>query len=366
MQYIDTPAVIIDMEKVEHNLKKYQSYADRHGCAFRPHIKTHKITRFAKMQMEYGACGICCAKLSEAEVMASAGIGDIFIAYPIIGEEKIERFLALGRQIRAICAVDSLIGAKAISEKAVFHNQVAEIRLEIDTGFGRTGVTKENMVKLAEEINELPNINLSGIFTFKSTMLAGKRTSDRKAAGEEEGKLLKEAAEALREKGISIEEVSGGSTPTGEYVASCEGITEMRAGTYIFHDAPKINQKVVTEEECCALVKVTVVSTPTAHRAVIDGGVKIFSGDTKVNAAPLFLKGYGKVVGKEHLIFDHMSEEHGVLVSEDQPTGLTVGDELYIIPNHICTTMNLCNHVYIKEKDGSYTKTKVDCRGMFY
>ncbi|RGY99120.1 alanine racemase [Clostridium sp. AM58-1XD] len=366
MQYIDTPAIIIDMEKVEHNLKKYQEIADQSGCNFRPHIKTHKIPRLAKMQMDFGAIGICCAKLSEAEMMAASGIKDIFIAYPIIGKEKIERFLALSRQIRMICAVDSLAGARALSEAARVHEQIAEVRLEIDTGFRRAGIPISSVLEAAREIHKLPNLNVTGIFTFKSATLGGTPTLDLEAAGREEGEMLYETAELLRSNGINIKEVSGGSTPTARSVAACKGVTELRAGTYIFQDAPKLVQKVAEESECSAAVKVTVVSTPTPYRAVIDGGVKIFAGDTKIGVPPLFLKGYGNVIGHDHLIFDHMNEEHGVLIAKDVPTGLTVGDTLYIIPNHICTSMNLCDYVYLKEKDGSYTKTRVEGRGMFY
>lgn len=364
MQYLDTPAVIIELEKVEKNIRKFQEYAEKNNCDFRPHIKTHKMPRFAKMQMDYGACGICCATLGEAEVMAASGITDIFVAYTLVGKEKIERFLALGRQIRIVCGIDNIIVASEISELAVAHGQIAELRIEIDTGHKRAGIQLDEIVDFAKEAHSLPGVNITGIYTFKSSTLGGKATLDLKAAGEEEGKLLHETAQLLRASGIPIKDVSGGSTPTGEYVASCEGVTELRAGTYIFQDRPKIIQKVATVDECAAYVKVMVVSTPTPYRAVIDGGVKVFSGDTKTDTPPLNMHGYGHILEHDHLIFDHMNEEHGVIISEKIPTGLTVGDILYIIPNHICTTINLCNYVYIKETDGTYSKTAVTCRGM--
>lgn len=367
MQYIETPALIIDMAQVEKNIENWQKMISEKGCTLRPHIKTHKIVRFARMQIEAGAVGVTCAKLGEAEVMAAGGIKDIFIAYPIIGAEKIERLLCLARQIRIIGTVDSLVGAKAISEAAVSHGQELEIRMEIDTGYERTGCPVEKAVELAKEIQKLPGLKLTGIFTFHSNTFEGKPTMDMEAAGHEEGRIMTELAGQMRDAGIPIKDVSGGSTPTAEFVADNPGMTEVRPGTYIFHDAAKVKQKAATPEECCAVIKVTVVSTPTAKRAIIDGGSKVFSGDTKIRTAPMYLPGYGKIVGHDNLIFDHMSEEHGVIIAENgEDTGLQVGDILYIIPNHVCTSINLRDFVWIKEKDNTYTKTRVDARGMSY
>lgn len=364
MQYIDTPALIIDLEQTKRNLQKFQEYATVNNIAFRPHIKTHKLPRFARLQLELGAKGICCATLGEAELMAANGIDDIFIAYTLVGKEKIERFLTLGRQIRVICGVDSLFAAQQISELATRHGQKAEVRIEIDTGFQRAGVQPTEVLNFAKELKELQGLNVSGIYTFKSSTLGGKAVLDLEACAKEEGLILQEINTALASIGFNNLEVSGGSTPTGKYVASCEGITELRAGTYIFNDHPKLIQKIATPHECAARVKVTVVSTPTPFRAIIDGGTKIFSGDGKINSPPLNLPGYGYIVGHENLVFDHMNEEHGILVSKDGPTNLKVNDTLYIIPNHICTTVNLCNFVYIKEVDGTYTKAIVEGRGL--
>ena len=366
MQHIETPALIIDMAQVEKNLRSWQEQISAKGCNLRPHIKTHKMVRMAKLQMEYGAVGVTCAKLGEAEVMAAGGMKDIFIAYPVIGKEKIERLLCLARQVRIICGVDSLAGAKAISDAAVAQNQVIELRMEIDTGYQRTGCPMDKAVELAKEIYALPGVNLTGIFTFKSNTVGGTPTLDMEAAGHEEGEMMVGLAEEMRKAGVPIKEISGGSTPTAMYVADNPNVTEVRPGTYIFHDAAKVKQSAAVPEECCGYVKVTVVSTPTKTRAVIDGGSKIFSGDTKIRTAPMFLPGYGHIIGRDDLIFDHMSEEHGVIIGKDgAETGLNVGDILYIVPNHICTSINLCNFVWIKEKDGSYTKTKVDARGLF-
>ena len=254
----------------------------------------------------------------------------------------------------------------ALSDAAAAHGQRAEVRIELDTGYARAGVQRDEILEFAKRVSAMPGLDLGGIFTFKSATLAGKPTLDLRAAAEEEGRLLSETAELLRSNGIPIRDVSGGSTPTGELVAAYPGITEIRPGTYIFQDVSELRQGVAEPEECCAVVKVTVVSTPTPYRAVIDGGSKVFAADKKPMTPPVNLPGFGRIVGHDELIFDHMNEEHGVIVRNDAPTGLKVGDTLYIVPNHVCTTMNLFDFVYLREKDGSYTRTRVDGRGRVW
>lgn len=364
MEYseIQTPALIADLSVIEHNMRKFQGYADQNGCALRPHIKTHKIPRLARLQIEYGAVGLTCAKLGEAEVMADHGFDDIFMAYPVIGEQKVERFLDLSERIRMICGVDSMEGASAISQAAQRRGITAEVRLEIDTGAHRTGVIRSEAVELGKRIAALPHINLSGIFTYKAMIYQEKPTLDPKAAGREEGELLVETAQALREAGVPIRDVSAGSTPTAPYVAAVEGVTEIRPGTYVFQDAQRIVQQAASAQECCGVIKVTVVSTPEKNRAVIDAGTKVLVGDSKLHAEPMYLNGYGRIVGRDDLILERMNEEHGMIICDGE-TGLHVGQVLSIIPNHICTCVNLLNEIYIRERDGSYTRTPVVARG---
>lgn len=359
---IQTPAIIADLAMMQHNIKKFQAYADQNGCALRPHIKTHKIPRIAKMQLEYGAKGITCAKLGEAEVMADSGINDIFMAYPVIGDAKVKRFLDLSERIRMICSVDSIEGAAAISKAAKERGITAEVRMEIDTGAHRTGVIIPAALERAKRINDLPNLNLSGIFTYKAMLYKGKPTLDPAAAGREEGELIVGVAQELRAAGIPIKDVSAGSTPTSPYVAAVEGVNEIRPGTYVFEDAQRIVQQAATPEECCGVMKVTVVSTPEKNRAVIDAGTKALAGDSKLHAEPMFLDSYGRIIGHPDLRIDRMNEEHGMVVCDGE-TGLHVGDMLYVIPNHICTCINLFNDIYIRELDGSITKTPVAARG---
>ena len=205
------------------------------GCQLRPHIKTHKMPYFARLQLEAGAAGITCAKVSEAEVMADGGAEDIFLAYPMVGDFRIKRALALSRRVRRlILAVDSLEGAKALSGAAEAAGLTLEVRLEVDTGAQRTGVLQDHAVDLAKAVAALPNLRLTGIYTFKSLVLHGAPTQDNAAAGKEEAQLMYDVAQAIRAAGVAVQDISVGSTPTWRQAAETGLVTEVRPGTYIF------------------------------------------------------------------------------------------------------------------------------------
>lgn len=157
--------------------------------------------------------------------------------------------------------------------------------------------------------------------------------------------------------------MSGGSSPTGRYVAEEQGVTEIRPGTYIFNDYMQVMERACSVEDCAASVLATVVSTPEGGYAVIDGGSKTFATDFPVNAAPFFFKGYAVSVDNPGLVLSRVNEEHGILTSISGNTGLAVGQRIRLIPTHICTTVNLHNHVWLLE-DGCLSKVKVAARGM--
>ena len=363
-EQLETPCIVIDVEKAKENIRKMQVAANAAGCALRPHIKTHKMPLFARMQVEAGARGITCAKISEAEVMADGGIDDIFVAYPMVGDFRIRRAIALDRRVRRlILAVDSEEGAKALGEAAAREGMELEVRLEIDTGAGRTGVAIRRAAELAESVAGTPGLKLTGIYTFKGLVYEGKPCADAVEAAKEEGEMLAETARAIREKGIDIRDISAGSTPTGIAVAQTGVVSEIRPGTYIFNDRLLVAEKAAALEEIAAQYYVTVVSTHHDGYAVIDGGTKTFSCDIPIGQAPHFLPGYAIPVERPELRLARMNEEHGMLVSESGETGLHIGEKLALYPIHICTAINLQNSVYLLE-NGVLRKEKVAARGM--
>lgn len=351
------------MAKVRNNLGMMASHAKSCNCALRPHIKTHKIPELARLQMDYGACGITCAKVTEAEVMADGGINDIFIAYPLIGEFRIHRAINLAKRIRLILAVDSMDTAVLLSAAARAAGITLEVRLEVDTGLKRTGIPYDKAVETAKQISQLPGLNLSGIYTFRGLLYDGNPTTDNLSAGKQEGELLAALASQMRSVGINIIDVSGGSTPTGKYVSQVDGVTEIRPGTYIFQDYMQFLENACVIEDCAAFVLATVVSTPSDNYAVIDGGSKTFATDFSVNTPPFFYKGYGCVYNNEDLILSRVNEEHGIITSSLGPTGLKVGQQLQIIPTHVCSTLNLHNHIWLLDEN-KLRKVRVEARGM--
>ncbi len=323
-------------------------------------MKTHKIPGIAREQLEAGASGITVAKVSEAEVMADGGIEDIFIAYPLVTEAKIRQAIRLGERVRLVVGVDSLEGARRLS--AVAEGRTLEVRLEVDTGLRRTGVLYDEAVGLAGEIEGMGNLDLTGIYTYRGAVLGGSRTLKLEKAGLEEGQLMVSLADQMRERGIGVDDVSVGSTPTAEYVAKVDGVTEIRPGTYVFYDGMQARLGVCTLDECAAVVVCTVVSRPARDLVIIDGGSKTFATDVGPGAEPLNLEGYGHVVEYPDAVLERLTEEHGMLsVVED--CDLEVGDTLQIIPNHICSTVNLHDEVYIVGEDGGVEETRVAARG---
>ena len=363
-EMMETPRVYIDGARMRANIEKMAAIAQRSGVALRPHVKTHKIPAIARAQVEAGAAGITVAKVTEAEVMADGGLGDIFIAYPLVTEAKIRRALALSRRLeRLIVGVDSLEGARRLSAAAEDHT--LEVRLEVDTGLRRTGVAIDEAVELAEEIEAFDNLDLGGIYTYRGAVLSTSPTLDRKGAGLEEGELMVSLAARMRERGIEVRDVSLGSTPTAEYAAGVEGVTEIRPGTYIFYDRMQARLGACSLDECAVSVVCTVVSTPSEDLAVIDGGSKTFATDVQPGTEPLRLEGFGHVVGHEGATLERLTEEHGMLAVRGEDD-LEVGDTLWIIPNHVCSTVNLHDAVYLLNGDGAVEELRVEARGKVW
>ena len=363
---LETPCLVIDLDIVKRNIAKMQSIASQYNVSLRPHIKTHKMVYFAHLQMKAGACGITCAKVSEAEVMADGGLDDIFIAYPLVGSFRLERAMKLARRCRRlILAIDSKETADMLSTAATKALLTIEVRLEIDTGARRTGITTERLVELALYVQSLPGLKLTGIYTFKSLIYQGAPTEDREKAGQEEGRLMADAAGMLREAGLTINEISAGSTPTGENVARTGLVSEIRPGTYIFNDHMMVCKKWCSEADIAAYLYATVVSTTYPDYAVIDGGVKTFPMDITPDEPPCFYPGYAFVEQYPELKLTRMSEEHGMLHSKSGNTGLHTGQLLQLRPIHICPAVNMQNHVYIYDREKeTLQKMTVDARGM--
>jgi D-serine deaminase-like pyridoxal phosphate-dependent protein len=259
--------------------------------------------------------------------------------------------------------VDSLEGARRLSELALSNGHMLDVRLEIDTGLRRTGVIRSEAVELASKIAALKNLRLTGIYTYRGAVLKdGSPTLNLKKAGLEEGELMVGLAEQIREQGIDIRDVSLGSTPTAAFAGEVEGVTEIRPGTYVFYDRMQARLGACSPEECAAAVLVTVVSRPSEGLAIVDGGSKTFATDVPPDREPLNLKGFGQVVDYPDAILERLTEEHGML-RIPREYDLRVGESIQIVPNHVCSTVNLHNEVCFVDENGATERVKVAARG---
>lgn len=343
---VDTPAVLVERGRLEHNIASYARVAAESGVGLRPHVKTHKTIEIARMQLAAGADGITVAKLSEAEVYAAAGFEDIFVAYPVIGEQKWARAAKLAQSCRLIVGVESAEGAEGLHKAALRYGTTIEVRAELDSGLHRSGVQPDAMADLCRFVLDQVGLRLSGIFTFRSSAYEGSTGRTAEQSGSAEGELMVALAETLRSQGIPVEQISGGSTPTGPAVARVPGVTEIRPGTYVFQDRMTVADG-VPQTDLALSVLTTVVSRPSEAVAIVDAGSKTLAAD--IWPASAGLKGFAEVAGGLGTVA-WTNEEHGAVDLADgfRPR---VGDVLRLVPNHVCTVVNLSDELVVVDGD---------------
>lgn len=344
---LETPVPVIDLDRVERNLAKMQAYCDSHKLRLRPHIKTHKIPAFAHRQVALGASGITCQKLGEAEVMADAGLDDIFISYPLIGGAKALRLAALARRVTMGVAVDNPLALETAARAARAAGRPIGVLVEFDSGNKRTGVVSvDQALALARQVTEAEGLRFDGLMTYPSS-----------AATSE---FVAEAKRRFADSGLAIAVVSGGGTPNAWRAHEVMGLTEVRVGTYIYHDRATVAAGTASLEECALHLHATVVSRPTEDRAVIDAGTKSLTSDL---VAPTAGSGYGLILEYPDAVIERLNEEHGVLDLSrcDRKPGL--GERVRIVPNHVCVVSNLHDEVVVSRDGRVVDSWRVAARG---
>lgn len=337
---LPTPCPVVDLDVLERNLARMALRAQAAGVALRPHAKTHKTLQIARRQLAEGAVGLTVAKTAEAEVYAGAGFDDLFVAYPVVGLGKPERLLAVARRARLAVGIDSVEGARALGAPFAAAGIKLPVRIEIDCGQHRTGVRPEHAAELARQVAPLPGLELEGVFTHGGHAYGSTTGAAREECAREEAVRVAQAAEAIRAAGLPCPVVSLGSTPTAEFAIAGAGITEVRPGNYVFHDATQVALGSCGLEDCALSVLATVVSVPAADRAVLDAGSKALAADAR-RPTP---DGHGLVVGTCSRL-SSLSEEHGV-VSVAAGDRFRVGQRVRVIPNHACVVSNLHDVLY--------------------
>jgi D-serine deaminase-like pyridoxal phosphate-dependent protein len=325
------------------------------GVTLRPHAKTHKMPQVARMQLAAGSPGITVAKLGEAEVMAAAGIRDIFVAYPIVGEAKLARLCALAAENEIRVAADSWPVLEAMSRAAEARGLRLKVRLEVDSGFGRCGLQSDREVlALAERARTLPGIEIVGLMGFGGQSYEASGPEEIATVAEVEATQLVTMLAGLRALGAG-DEVSVGSTPTSPYAARVPGVTEIRPGTYVFSDRTQVELGWGALDDCALTVLTTVVSRPTPGRAIVDVGTKGLTSD------PAPSPGFGAVRGHTGVQIDALTEEHGILSVNG--ARLDIGARVEIIPNHACGALNMFDEVHVVRGGEVVDRWTVEARG---
>jgi D-serine deaminase-like pyridoxal phosphate-dependent protein len=362
-QSLDTPLIAVDLDLLQRNIAEMTTLATSHGVSLRPHAKTHKSPHIARLQLEAGAVGLTCAKLGEAEVLVDqAGANDILIAYPIVGEIKLRRLLRLLERARVIVAVDTHQAAAALSQAISANDRTLDIYVEVNTGQDRAGARAgQEAVDLALAISRLPGLRLTGVMTHEGH--AGFSGPEGIATiAQNAGLALVDTAERIRRQGIEVAHVSVGSTPASWFTPRVAGVTEMRPGTYVFHDNNAFRHGRIGPDRCAARVVSTVVSRPSGHpnghRAIIDAGSKALALDPSPSHP-----GHGYIVGHPGATIARLSEEHGVVTLSAEEGGFGVGDRIEIIPNHICPAVNLTDELVIVRDGHVIDRWPVAARG---
>ena len=339
---LETPAVVIDLNVLEANLAGLAAYVRKNKIQLRPHTKTHKIPEIARMQIACGAAGITVAKVSEAQVMAEAGLTDLLVAYPIVSESKAEALARLAARASMTVSLDSVDAARCLSALTSRLGSSIGILVEVDIGFRRCGVaTAEDAATLAHQVSSLPGLELRGLMFYPGHMQVPRGQQDLLLPVV--NAKLEECYAAFRAGGLPLEIVSGGSTSTAYRSHEFHGITEIRPGMYIFNDRNLTAIGSCQLKDCALSVIVTVVSTAVSGRAIVDGGSKTFSSDRFAAGDG---RGYGLVVQDPAAEFTAMSEEHGHLDVSQTERRYRIGERLQIIPNHVCATVNMHDRVY--------------------
>ncbi len=361
---IQTPCLILDLDALERNIIKMGDYAKAHGMRHRVHGKMHKSVDVAKLQERLGgSVGVCCQKVSEAEVFARGGIKDVLVSNQVRDPAKIDRLARLPKLgARTIVCVDMLDNVADLSAAAVRHGTTIECLVEIDCGAGRCGVrTTPEVVALAKAIDAAPGLKFTGIQAYQGAMQHMDSYADRKAKIDVAVAMVKDAVDALKAEGLDCDIVGGGGTGS-YYFESTSGVyNELQCGSYAFMDADygrildKDGKRIDQGEwENALFILTSVMSHAKPDKAIVDAGLKAQSVDS----------GLPVVFGRTDVKYVKCSDEHGVV---DDPQGvLKVNEKLRLVPGHCDPTCNV-HDWYVGVRNGKVEVLwPVSARGKAY
>jgi len=321
---LQTPSLIIDLDRMERNIAQMQARCDAAGIKFRPHIKTHKNPQIARAQLDAGAVGIACQKVSEAQVFAAAGINDILIPYNIVGEAKTAALMELALFNRVTVSADSLEVVHGLSVAAAKDDTSLRVLVDLETTMRRTGATPHEVVKIAQALEADACLHFAGLMLYPSTLA--------------ERPMLLEVLALLDSVGLGVDVVSGGGIGAARDMADFPELTEIRVGTYVFNDWTTLQRGWCDPEDIALTIAATVISVHP-ERVILDCGSKTLSES-------VFEDVYGALLEYPDARIYKLSEEHAfvdIRACENPPR---FGDRVHIIPSHVCVAVNLSDVMF--------------------
>lgn len=360
-QDLQTPAILVDLDILNNNIKRYQEEANKYDKEIWPMIKTHKSLEITKMQLNAGATGILCGTLDEVEAVAKAGVEKIMYAYPVASPQSIERVIKVTKDRDLIIRIDDLDAAKIINEAALNVGVKISYTIIINAGLDRFGINPKDAVEFADSLKGLEGLRLRGISTHPGHVYAATNGQEVTQYVKAEKESIKLAADALRNAGYELEYITSGATPTFWGSVDDENIKVFHPGNYVFHDVIQMSLDIAKEEDCALTVLATVVSNPRDGLFICDAGSKCLGLDQGAHGNDS-IKGFGRVKGHPEIVVGSLSEEVGKLLYEGK-TDLKVGDKIEIIPNHACSSANFTDYLITTRKDEVVGAIEVDIRG---
>lgn len=361
---IQTPALVLDLDALERNIKKMGDYAKAHGMRHRVHGKMHKSVDLAKLQEELGgACGVCCQKVSEAEVFARGGIKDVMVSNQVTEPAKIDRLARMPKLgARVLVCVDDPANVADLSTAAQKHGTEIEALVEIDCGAGRCGVTStQEVVEIAKMIDAAEGLKFAGIQAYQGAMQHLDSYDERQGKTQVAIDMVEDAIAVLKAEGLECDIVGGGGTGSYYFESNSGAFNELQCGSYAFMDADygrildKDGNRIDEGEwENALFILTTVMSHAKADKAIVDAGLKAQSVDS----------GLPTVYGRDDVEYVKCSDEHGVVMD---PQGvLNVNDKLRLVPGHCDPTCNV-HDWYVGVRGGKVeTVWPVSARGKAY
>lgn len=354
---VDTPALILDLDAFEDNLRTMQVLAERHGVELRPHAKAHRCPEISLRQLALGATGICCQKVSEVIPFIAAGIRNIHISNEVVGAEKLALLARLAKQAQITVCVDDARAAQDLSDAMLAEKASVGVLVEVDVGQKRCGVqSSEALVALAQLVQRLPQIRFTGIQAYHGGLQHKRSLEQRQKSWDKAVKLIRKHLQALEQAGIACPVVTGGGTGTAAFDVKSDVFTEIQAGTYAFMDTDYggIDWDDTLAFRHSLFLLATVMSAPSPDRAVLDVGLKSTTAES----------GMPGLVGYEGVRCVAVNDEHSMLCIDEGAQGPRLGDKVRLIPGHCDPTFNLHDCVVAVRGDRVEAIWPISARGM--